>query len=72
MMQLSFLTPTPARKPRQRRAYAVQGQERPADLPRLQESAETMQEVVLWWFSLFKDSRHGATASQCAHAYSLT
>lgn len=46
--QLSLLTPTP--RVRTSAAYVTQGQERPTDLPRLRESAETMEARVLAWF----------------------
>lgn len=47
--QLSLL-PSPQTHPRP--SYVVQGSERPADLPRLRESAATMERRVLEWFRL--------------------
>ncbi len=48
-----------------RRAYVTQGQERPSDLPRLRESAETMEALVLEWF---KGRTAPATPSMCAES----
>lgn len=62
-----------------RRAYVTQGQERPADLPRLRESAETMEVRVLAWYQeqRARFERTGAsedvahTPTQCAAALGL-
>lgn len=77
-MQLSLLTPPPpqARTPRKRRAYVIQGQEVPEHLPRLQESAETMQARVLELFRSYTMptlpvSHWALTPSMCAQAMGL-
>jgi hypothetical protein len=46
--QLSMFAPAPP--VRRHDGYVIQGSERPADLPRLQASAETIEARVLAWF----------------------
>lgn len=75
--QLAMFQPSPEdvgrRFERGLRAYVVQGQERPADLPRLQATAATMEARVLDWYA----DRFGVrgymaqTPTMCAEALGL-
>lgn len=74
-MSLAVWDPSPlyAQKP-----YVIQGQERPDDLPRLTESAATMERKVLDWFmaqfvgvSLNGPIYRAQTPTMCAEALGL-
>lgn len=53
------------------RAYVTQGTERPADLPRLRESAATMERRVLEWFRSRKGPMGYAAFTPCMVACGL-
>lgn len=64
-MQMSFFAPTRTHDGvALRSSYVTQGSERPADLPRLRESAETMERRVLEWFR--REGKAMATPTGCA------
>ena len=79
-MQMSFFAPTRTHDGVARRSsYVPNRVERPADIPRLRESAETMERRVLEWFEAQRArfERTGAsedvahTPTQCAEALGL-
>jgi hypothetical protein len=55
-------------KTTEREAYVIQGQERGDDLPRLRESAKTIEARVLAWFAAEIGTR---TPTMCAEALGL-